>query len=99
MSGVWGSWLWLFSLHDGDSVLFYRQAHAIQHPSMTKKRITRKQAVTVANSWLEIPAIEPSRERDLIPTPPLISILGLHPFVQMVRPPARQGIAHSASAT
>ena len=56
-------------------ILFYGQAHAVQHPSNTKKPAARKQAVTVATSWLEILAIEPSRERHVIPTAPLTSIL------------------------
>ncbi|KAJ3666892.1 hypothetical protein Zmor_002317 [Zophobas morio] len=78
-------------------ILFYRHAYATQHPSMTKKRATRKQAVTVVNSLLEISAIGPSRERHVIPTVP--DFFRPASFLQMARLPARQGTAHSASAT
>ena len=70
-SGVWGSWLWLFFHHDGDSTL-----SASMPPStpLSRRNVLREQAVTVTNSWLEIPAIGPSRERHVVPTALLTSI-------------------------
>ncbi|KAJ3656281.1 hypothetical protein Zmor_015368 [Zophobas morio] len=48
MSEVWGSWSWLFSYHDSDSIL--SASTAVQHPSITE--MPYEQAATLANSCL-----------------------------------------------
>ena len=96
-SRVWGSWLWLFSHHDGDSIL---SASTCRPASLylTKKRAaltgrsSRKLVVGNSGYWSKPRAsLHPDR------SPNLYSRSAS--FVQMARPPARQGTAHSASAT
>ncbi|KAJ3665178.1 hypothetical protein Zmor_000687 [Zophobas morio] len=58
-------------------ILLYWQAHAAQHPSITKKCAALTSRYGGINSWLEILAIGTSRERQAIPTAPLTSIQDL----------------------
>ncbi|KAJ3662836.1 hypothetical protein Zmor_007161 [Zophobas morio] len=93
-NGVWGSWSWLFSHRDSDSNL--SAITAAQHPFIAE--MPYEKAITITNSWLEILAIGPSRERYVISTVPDFYLRPAS-FVQMARPSAPQGTAHSASAT
>ncbi|KAJ3660823.1 hypothetical protein Zmor_005254 [Zophobas morio] len=83
-SAVWGSWLWLFSPHDGDSTLSASTYHSGPLYHEDTCHATRYCNKTRASR-------HPDRSPDLYSRP--VS------FVQMARSPARQGTAHFASAT
>ena len=96
-SRVWGSSLWLFSHHEGDSIRSASKCRPAPLYLTNKRgaltgRYGRKLVVENSSYWSK-----PRASRHPDRSPNLYSRSAS--FVQMAWPPARQGTAHSASAT